>query len=109
MLSALTRTGFRADCAGWTSGPGPPLGEIGDAVPVRYRSLVLLATFGGLRWGELVGLRRENVDLNVCVVRVIETTAELDRGGLVLETPESKAGRRMSRSRPILYRSCAGI
>jgi integrase len=49
---------------------------------------------GSLRWGELVGLRRENVDLNACVVRVIETTAELDRGGLVPETPKSKAGRR---------------
>jgi hypothetical protein len=38
---------------------------------------VLLATFGSLRWGELVGLRRESVNLNACVVRVIETTAEL--------------------------------
>ena len=28
------------------------------------------------------------------MVRVIETTAELDRGGLVPETPKSKAGRR---------------
>jgi hypothetical protein len=56
--------------------------------------LVLLATFGSLRWGELVGLRRENFDLSACVVRVIETTAELDRGGLVAETAKSKAGRR---------------
>ena len=30
------------------------------AVPVRYRALVLLATFADMRWGELVGLRREN-------------------------------------------------
>ena len=55
---------------------------------------MLLATFGSLRWGELAGLRRENVDLDACVVRIIETTAELDRGGLVPETPKSKAGRR---------------
>jgi len=72
----------------------PVVFAIADAVPVRYRLLVLLATFDSLRWGELVGLRRENVDLNVCVVRVVETTAELDRGGLVPETPKSKAGRR---------------
>src|SRR5215469_13564528 len=32
-----------------------------------------------------------------CVVRVIETTAELDRGGLVPETPKSRAGRRTVR------------
>jgi integrase len=67
---------------------------VAGAVPVRYRALVLLATFGSLRWGELVGLRRENVDLEARVVRVIETTAELDRGGLVAETPKSAAGRR---------------
>jgi integrase len=72
----------------------PAVFAIADAVPVRYRALVLLATFGSLRWGELAGLRRENVDLDACVVRVIETTAELDSGGLVPETPKSKAGRR---------------
>lgn len=55
---------------------------------------MLLATLGSLRWGELAGLRRENVDLEACVVRIIETTAELDRGGLMPETPKSKAGRR---------------
>jgi hypothetical protein len=72
----------------------PVVFAVADAVPVRFRALVLLATFGSLRWGELVGLRRENVDLDACVVRVIETTAELDRGGLMPETPKSKAGRR---------------
>jgi integrase len=72
----------------------PVVFAIADAVPVRYRAPVLLATFGSLRWGELAGLRRENVDLEACVVRVIETTAELDRGGLMPEIPKSKAGRR---------------
>jgi integrase len=56
--------------------------------------MVLLATFGGLRWGELVGLRREHVDLEACEIRVVETTAELDRGPLRAETPKSRAGRR---------------
>jgi integrase len=87
----------------------PVVFAIADAVPVRYRLLVLLATFGSLRCGELVGLRRENVDLNACVVRVIETTAELDRGGLVPETPKSKAGAGQWRSRPSWCRSCTGI
>ena len=72
----------------------PVVFAIADAVPVRDRALVLLATFGSLRWGELAGLRRENLDLEACVVRIVETTAELDRGGLVPETPKSKAGRR---------------
>jgi integrase len=31
---------------------------IAGRVPPRYRALVLVAAFGGLRWGEPVGLRR---------------------------------------------------
>jgi integrase len=77
--------------------PLPVVLAVADAVPARYRALVLLATFSSLRWGELVGLRRENLNLDACVVRVIETTAELDRGGLVPETPKSRAGRRTVR------------
>jgi len=41
-----------------------------------------------------MGLRRENVDLDAPVVRILETTAELDRSGPVPGTPESRAGRR---------------
>ena len=47
-----------------------------------------------MRCGELVGLRRGNVDLDACEIRIIETTAEFDSGGLVAETPKSRAGRR---------------
>lgn len=74
--------------------PLPGVFALADAVPVRYRVLVLLATFADLRWGELAGLRRENVDLEVCEVRVAETVAELDRGALRPETPKSRAGLR---------------
>ena len=34
--------------------------RLADATAPRYRALVLLATFGYLRWGELAGLRRSN-------------------------------------------------
>jgi len=56
---------------------------------------VLLATFASLRWGELVALRRENIDLETCEIRIIETIAEFDKGDLLPETPKSAAGRRM--------------
>ena len=36
----------------------PVVFAIADALPVRYRAMLLLATFASLRWGELVGLRR---------------------------------------------------
>jgi integrase len=73
----------------------PVVFAIADALPVRYRAMALLATFAGLRWGELVGLRRENIDLATREIRIVETTAELDKGGLLPETPKSRAGRRI--------------
>jgi integrase len=74
--------------------PLPVVFAIADAVPVRYRVLVFLATFADLRWGELAGLRRGNIALDACEIRVVETVAELDKGGLLPETPKSRAGRR---------------
>lgn len=35
---------------------------IADAINPRYRALVLVAAYAGLRWGEVVGLRRLDVD-----------------------------------------------
>jgi integrase len=46
----------------------PVVFAIADALPVRYRAMALLATFASMRWGELVGLRRENIDLDACEV-----------------------------------------
>jgi site-specific recombinase XerC len=61
----------------------PEVFAIADALPVRYRALALLATFAGLRWGELVALRRAGIDLEQREIRIVETTAELDRGDLL--------------------------
>jgi integrase len=68
--------------------------ELLDRVPPRYRGLVLLATFASLRFGELAGLRRGQVDLDGCAVRIIVSTAETDDGRLIDDDPKSLAGRR---------------
>jgi integrase len=50
---------------------------IANAVPDRYRALVLLAGFGGLRWGEAIGLCRRHVDLATGSVKVEQTVVEI--------------------------------
>jgi integrase len=67
----------------------PEVYGLADAIEPRYRALVLLATFGNLRWGELAGLRRRNLDLDNRTVRIVETVYEL--GQLVKGTPTSEA------------------
>lgn len=60
----------------------------------RYRALVLLATFASLRWGELVALRRRNIDLRGRTVQVNESMSELKDGSRVIGAPKSDAGKR---------------
>jgi integrase len=74
--------------------PLPVVFKIAETVPVRYRALVLLATFADMRWGELAGLHRENVDLTACEIRIAEALVQPDRGGLRFDTPKSRAGKR---------------
>jgi integrase len=67
--------------------------KLADAIKPRYRALVLLATFGNMRWGELAGLRRRNLDLDKRTVRIRETVTDV--GGLYQSKPKSKAGYRV--------------
>ncbi len=53
---------------------------LASRVPERYRALVLVAAYGGLRWGELVNLRRRHVDLLRGTVQVVEQATELPAG-----------------------------
>jgi integrase len=66
---------------------------LADAVPARYRAMILVAAYGGLRWGELVGLRVRHVDLLHGTVRVAEQITEVN-GAFVVGPPKSEAGTR---------------
>jgi integrase len=68
--------------------------ELADAVKPRYRALVLVAAFSGLRRGELFGLRREHVDLKHGTVSVEVQRQQLASGEHIVGPPKSDAGRR---------------
>jgi integrase len=68
---------------------------LADRVPVRHRALVLVATFGCLRWGEVSALQRSDVDIEAGTVRVRQAFTEQRGAGLVLGPPKSRAGRRV--------------
>jgi len=50
---------------------------------------VLTAAYAGCRWGELVGLRRKNIDLSVGTLAVVEQVVELRGGQLLTREPKS--------------------
>ena len=68
--------------------------RLADVIDARYRALVLVAAYGGLRIGELVGLRRRRVDLLRGTVDVAEIVVEV-RGELYMGPPKTRAGRRI--------------
>ncbi|MFD9574779.1 tyrosine-type recombinase/integrase [Streptomyces sp. NPDC059982] len=67
---------------------------LAEAIQPRFRALVLMAGFLGLRWGELIGLHRRDVDLENRTVRVRRAVAELGNGQREIKAPKSAAGKR---------------
>lgn len=68
---------------------------LADLIDQRYRALVLLGTFGSLRWGELAALRRKDLDLKAFTIRVERQLTETVGGGSVFGPPKSDAGMRV--------------
>lgn len=67
---------------------------LADAVSPRFRALVLLAAFGGLRRGELFGLRRGDIDLLHRTVSIRVQRQESKAGVQLSGPPKTAAGRR---------------
>jgi integrase len=67
---------------------------LAEAIEPRYRAMMLLATFCGLRVGELRALRQRNLDLLHRTVNVVEQYQQLADGTLLLGPPKTDAGRR---------------
>jgi integrase len=71
----------------------PEIEIIAETMPARYRPMVLLAAWCGLRFGELAELRRGDVDLDAGVLRVSRGVARAD-GEVIVGDPKSEAGTR---------------
>jgi integrase len=66
---------------------------LADAMKPEYAVFVYLAGFGGLRSGEIFGLRWRNVDVAAGRVTVAES-ASLVNGATILDEPKSKRSKR---------------
>lgn len=76
--------------------------RLADCINPRYRALVMVASYGGLRIGELAGLRRGRVDILRNRVDVAEIVVEI-RGHLTYGSPKTRAGRRsVTLPRPVV-------
>ncbi|MFI9805772.1 hypothetical protein ACIHEJ_15640 [Streptomyces sp. NPDC052301] len=58
------------------------------------RALVLIGAFCALRRGELVALRRRDIDLEAGMIRVRGSVSELSDGKWIYKAPKNEAGKR---------------
>jgi integrase len=74
----------------------PDVSALAEAVGPRWRAMVLVAAYCGLRFGELAALTRANLDTlhDPATVTVAASIAELPGGVRHIGPPKSAAGRR---------------
>ncbi len=66
--------------------------RLAEAHSERFRALIYLAVDSGMRWGELIGLRRASVDLTRRKVRVTEQLTQLADHSWIRQQPKTSAG-----------------
>ncbi|GHH68802.1 putative prophage phiRv2 integrase [Streptomyces sulfonofaciens] len=94
----IQRNPCRIKGAGITKSPERPVLTVEEvfavagAIEGRYRVLVLLAAFTGLRFGELAALQRRDIDVEGRFVHVRRAQAEPQSGKLEIKAPKSAAG-----------------
>jgi integrase len=64
--------------------------RLADAVPRRYRALIYVLAYGGLRWGEAAALRRKRIDSDSARITVAESLADVNG---ILHFGETKTNR----------------
>jgi integrase len=65
--------------------------DLAEAHQERYRTMIYLAVDSGMRWSELIGLRRARVDLGRRKVRVTEQMIRLQGGTWHRKEPKTPA------------------
>lgn len=66
-----------------------------DAMPERYRPLVLVGAYAGLRWGEAAGLTHCNVDVMRSRIIVATTAVEVHGAVMLGQEPKTRRSKRM--------------
>lgn len=97
----IVRNPCQVERAGVERSPERPIASIAevtalaDAIVPRFRLLVLVAAWCGLRRGELMGLQRADFDLLHGTVRVDRSMQQLKDGTLLVGPPKTDAGHRV--------------
>ncbi len=71
--------------------------------PMNYRAAITFDLLSGLRRGELLGLRWQDIDFNTDTIRVEQTSNYLPKKGMYTGTPKTELSRRSIKLAPSLF------
>jgi integrase len=70
----------------------PEIAALADAVPDRFKAMILISAWCGLRWGEVTELRRHDVD-ELCEVITVQRAVTRTKKGYVVGSTKSGQAR----------------
>src|SRR3546814_12484018 len=73
--------------------------RLAEAHSERFRALIYVAVDSGMRWSELIGLRRRSVDLSNREIRVTDQLVQLSDRSHPRKEPKTAAGVRRPEER----------
>jgi integrase len=68
------------------------VGELADTIDERFKALILISAWCGLRWGEVSELRRNDFSADCALISVERGVGHRD-GKCIIDTPKSNKGR----------------
>jgi integrase len=68
------------------------VGQLADAIDERFKALILISAWCGLRWGEVTELKRKDFSADRALITVERGVVHRD-GKCIVDTPKSKKGR----------------
>ncbi|MBX9642084.1 MAG: tyrosine-type recombinase/integrase, partial [Mycobacteriaceae bacterium] len=68
------------------------VGQLADTIDERFKALVLISAWCGLRWGEVTELKRRDFSADCALITVERGVVHRD-GQCIVDTPKSKKGR----------------
>jgi len=70
----------------------PELATIEQALPERYRAMMVISAWCGVRFGEVTELRRKDVDLDAMQIHILRAVVNVPGIGFIVGETKSEAG-----------------
>lgn len=77
--------------------------ELLDGEEIRFRTMVQLLLFTGMRRAELFGLEWSDIDYKLHLIDISKSALYIPKKGIITDTPKNKSSKRIIKASPIVF------